>query len=342
MTKKTSGLRKVLAPVAQIAATVALLSWILWRNNAPKIFEALKQADPRWMAGGATVLLVSLVLGAFQWDLLLRHQGVRVRYVKLLHAYNLGTFLNFVLPTGVGGDVVRAIAVHRESQGGAKSFAATVLDRFAGLFTLSILAFVAALLLASGRHDPYFARLVFLTGAAFLAFAVAAGLLFSRRALGWLAPVVRFLGEGKLFEMAKGMRKAFLEYRAARSLVGQILSISLVTQFLRISVHAFCAHALGLRIDFAWFLLFVPVVALISVLPISVGGWGLREGVQKTFFALPGVMVGLKATQDPASMGLALAFLTSVVGMFVPAIASLVGSLVHFLSRTQGHREESA
>ncbi len=41
MTKKTSGLRKVLAPVAQIAATVALLSWILWRNNAPKIFEAL-------------------------------------------------------------------------------------------------------------------------------------------------------------------------------------------------------------------------------------------------------------------------------------------------------------
>ena len=43
-----------------------------------------------------------------------------------------------------------------------------------------------------------------------------------------------------------------------------------------------------------------------------------------------------------AAMGLALAFLTSVVGMFVPAIASLVGSLVHFLSRTQGHREESA
>lgn len=342
MSKAKSTLRKVMAPVAQIGATVALLSWILWRNNAPKIFEALKQADPRWMVGGAAVLLISLVLGAYQWDLLLRHQGVRVRYAKLLHAYNLGTFLNFVLPTGVGGDVVRAIAVHRESQGGAKSFAATVLDRFAGLFTLSILAFVAALLLSNGRQDPLYAEIVYLTGSAFLVFAVAATLLFSRRALGWLAPVVKFLGEGKLFEMAKGMRNAFLEYRAARSLVGQILSISLVTQFLRISVHAFCAHALGLHIDFAWFLLFVPVVALISVLPISVGGWGLREGVQKTFFALPGVMIGLKATQDPASMGLALAFLTSVVGMFVPAIASLVGSLVHFLSRTQGHREESA
>ena len=342
MTKKTSGLRKVLAPVAQIAATVALLSWILWRNNAPKIFEALKQADPRWMAGGATVLLASLVLGAYQWDLLLRHQGVRVRYIKLLHAYNLGTFLNFVLPTGVGGDVVRAITVHRESQGGAKSFAATVLDRFAGLFTLSILAFVAALLLSNGRQDPLYAEIVYLTGSAFLAFAVAATLLFSRRALGWLAPVMRFLGEGKLFEMAKGIRKAFLEYRAARSLVGQILSISLVTQFLRISVHAFCAHALGLHIDFAWFLLFVPVVALISVLPISVGGWGLREGVQKTFFALPGVMIGISSPTEAAAMGLALAFLTSVVGMFVPAIASLVGSLVHFLSRTQGHREESA
>jgi len=336
MSRTRSKLRKVLAPVAQVTATVALLSWILWRNDAPRIFAAIRQAEPVWLAGGASMLLISLFLGALQWDLLLRHQGVKIAYGKLLHAYNMGSFLNFVLPTGVGGDVVRAITVHRESQGGAKSFAATVLDRFAGLFTLSILAFVAATFLSSGRHDPYFSRLVYLTGSAFLGFAVAAALLFSRRALGWLAPVVKFLGEGKLFEMAKGMRNAFLEYRAARSLVGQILSISLVTQFLRISVHAFCAHALGLRIDFAWFLLFVPVVALISVLPIAVGGWGLREGVQKTFFALPGVMIGVASATEAASMGLALAFLTSVVGMLVPAFASLVGSLIHFLDRARG------
>jgi hypothetical protein len=147
---------------------------------------------------------------------------------------------------------------------------------------------------------------------------------------------MKFLGEGKLFEMAKGMRNAFLEYRAARSLVGQILSISLVTQFLRISVHAFCARSLGLEIHFAWFLLFVPVVALISVLPIAVGGWGLREGVQKTFFALPGVMIGVASATEAASMGLALAFLTSVVGMLVPAFASLAGSLIHFLDRARG------
>ncbi|MEN9354089.1 MAG: hypothetical protein RL318_1414 [Fibrobacterota bacterium] len=334
--------RKVVAPVAQVAATILLLSWILWRNDAPRIFSALKQAEPVWLAGGASVLLASLFLGAFQWDLLLRHQGVRIAYRRLLHAYNLGTFLNFVLPTGVGGDVVRAIAVHRESQGGAKSFAATILDRFAGLFTLSILAFLAAMLLSSGRHDPFFARLVFLTGAASFAFVVAAALLFSRRALGWLAPVAKFLGEGKLFEMAKGMRQAFLEYRAAWPLVGQIVSISLLTQFLRISVHAFCAQALGLKIDFAWFLLFVPVVALISVLPISVGGWGLREGVQKTFFALPGVMIGITSSQDAAAMGLALAFLTSVVGMLVPAIASLIGGLLHFLAGARAHEKGHA
>jgi len=82
----------------------------------------------------------------------------------------------------------------------------------------------------------------------------------------------------------------------------------------------------------------VPVVALISVLPISVGGWGLREGAQKTFFALPGVMIGVSSPQEAASMGLALAFLTSVVGMLVPALASLVGSFLHFLSRALGAR----
>jgi len=333
-----SRVRRILAPVAQVLATVALLSWILWRNDASRIWMGIKSAQPLWLLGGALAFFLSLLLGAWQWDLLLRHQNVQVAYRKLLHAYNLGTFLNFVLPTGVGGDVVRAITVHRESRGGAKSFAATVLDRFAGLFTLSIFAFVAALLLASERHGAFFARLVFLTGAAFLAFAVAAALLFSRRALGWLAPVVRFLGEGRLFTMAKDLRHAFLEYRAARALVGKVLSISFATQLLRISVHAFCAHALGLHIAFAWFLLFVPVVALISVLPISVGGWGLREGAQKTFFALPGVMIGVSSPQEAASMGLALAFLTSVVGMLVPALASLVGSFLHFLSGARGAR----
>ena len=106
-----------------------------------------------------------------------------------------------------------------------------------------------------------------------------------------------------------------------------VIALSVVTQFLRILVHWCCAKALGLPLDFAWILLFVPIVALISILPISVGGWGLREGTQKTFFSLPGVMPGLDAAHA-ISGSLALAVSTSLLGMLVPAALSLVSGIL--------------
>jgi uncharacterized protein (TIRG00374 family) len=250
-------------------------------------------------------------------------QDLSIPRMRLFRAYSLGMFLNFVLPSGVGGDVVRAVQVHRDTRGGTKGVAATLLDRFAGLFTLALFASVASGLLAWTHSDPLFRKLAFLTGFVAFAFCVTSVVLFSRRVIGWIAPVARMFGEGPLIDKARNLRSAFLEYRTHPALVSQVVVLSISTQFLRILVHWCCAKAMGLPLDLAWILLFVPIVALISVLPISVGGWGLREGTQKTFFSLPGVMPGL-STHDAAAGALALAVSTSLLGMLVPAVLSVV------------------
>jgi len=316
-----------LGQILQAAATVALIAWILWRNDAAAVFSKLGQVDPAWLSAGIALLMASVALGAVQWERLLAVQGLSISGIRLFRAYSLGMFLNFVLPSGVGGDVVRAVQVHRDTKGGAKGVAATLLDRFAGLFTLALFASVASGRLAWSHPDPLFRKLAVLTGFVSLAFCVASIVLFSRRVFGWIAPVARLFGEGPLIGKARNLRSAFLEYRTRPLLVSQVVGLSISTQFLRILVHWCCAKAMGLPLELAWILLFVPIVALVSVLPISVGGWGLREGTQKTFFSLPGVMPGLSA-HDAASGALALAVSTSLLGMLVPAVLSVVAGFL--------------
>jgi len=317
----TAVLRRFVAPVAQVLATVALVAWVLARNDAHAVLAHLGGLHAGWLAAAAAVMGLSLVMGAWQWERLLVVQRIHTPFGRLAQAYSLGMFLNFVLPSGVGGDFVRALAIQKETKSGARGVAATLLDRFAGLFTLALLAFAASLLLVVGDHDPLFEKMALLTGLAALGFCILAAVLFSRRILGWFAPLARILGEGRLLATARGLREAFLEYRMAPRPVLQVIVLSLVVQFQRILVHALCARALGLSIEFAWFLLFVPIVSLVSIVPISVGGWGLREGTQKTFFALPGVMVGVSLADAP-SLALAQALLASLVGMVVPALVS--------------------
>jgi uncharacterized protein (TIRG00374 family) len=322
-----NALRKIVGPVLQAAATLLLVGWILRRNDASAVFGYLRACDPTWFLIAIAVLTASIVIGIRQWRVLLEAQGLVVPRLRLFRAYNLGMFLNFVLPSGVGGDVVRAVQIHREAKGGTRGVAATLLDRMAGLFTLALFASVASWLLAAGHPEPLFKHLAWASGATSLLFCVGAVVLFSRRIVGWISPVARWFGEGALLDRARNLRQAFLQYRSEPGLVIRVMILSVVTQFLRILVHWCCAKALGLPLDFAWILLFVPIVALISILPISVGGWGLREGTQKTFFSLPGVMPGLD-TAHAISGSLALAVSTSLLGMLVPAALSLASGLL--------------
>lgn len=314
--------------VLQVAATVLLVGWILLNNDGRAVFSHLSGADPMWLGAAAGVLVASLVLGALQWELLLRAGETRIAFRRLFRAYSLGMFLNFVLPSGVGGDVVRAIQIRSEA-GGARSAAATLLDRFAGLFTLAFLAFIASLLLPRDADLP--GDLVLISGAGALLFCLFGAALFSRRLTGLLLALASLAGEGRLRRAAGSLREAFLGYRSEPGTAARVLGISVATQVLRISVHWFAARALGIEIAFAWFLLLVPVVSLVSLLPVSVGGWGLREGFQKTVFALPFVMPGVPSG-TAHTLALSLAFLTSLLGMLVPAVVSLLEGVLFSMS----------
>lgn len=230
---------------------------------------------------------LSNLSGCAQWRLLLAKQGISMTYTKLLRVYFVGLFFNNFMPGNVGGDFKKIYDIKVDSGqtvGGA--FTATVFDRIFGLFFLNLLALGVGVLFFIQDPDQRYFLIPSLW--VFLGFAVFLSALFSRRAgriiqrmAAWVLPI-------RWVERFSRMQGRFHDFRDW-NLWLQIIALSGVTQVLRVLVHFFCGWALGVQINVSWYFYFIPMVAVISALPISIGGFGPRELLAQSLFARAGV-----------------------------------------------------
>ena len=226
--------------------------------------------------------------GCYQWKLLLERQGVRLGYGHLLKLYFVGLFFNNFMPGNVGGDVKKVYDIRM--QGGQSTIGAgltaTFFDRLFGLFFLNVLALgVGALFFI---YDPAQRWLLLPSLWVFLGFCALFACLFSRR----LGRALSFLS-GKVLpksvqERVLRMQFRFQGFRSLRLWLS-ITGLSAVTQILRVLVHYYCGLAIGLDIAVSWYFFYIPMVAVVSALPISIGGFGPRELLAQSLFAKAGV-----------------------------------------------------
>ena len=226
--------------------------------------------------------------GCLQWKLLLEKQNVHLGYWHLVKLYFVGLFFNNFMPGNVGGDVKKVYDIRM--QGSQKTvgggLTATFFDRLFGLFFLNILALAVGFLFFI--RDPE-QRLFLLPSLwVFLGFCTLFAGLFSKRIgriLAWFS--------GKIFPMSVQIRILHFQERFELfrdwKLWFHITALSAVTQSLRVVVHFFCGIAIGLSIDVSWYFFFIPMVAVISALPISIGGFGPRELLAQSLFERIGV-----------------------------------------------------
>jgi len=139
------------------------------------------------------------------------------------------------------------------------------------------------------------------------------------RVLATLERLLARIGLGRLSPSLDRLSGSLVEFRNRKRLLIELMCVAILVQVMRIGVHILFARALGLRVAPAYFFLFVPLLAVIVSLPISLNGIGVREGTGILLFG----MVGL----DRAS-AFALQFGTYLVAVGV----SLIGGLV-FLAR---------
>ncbi|HLU69976.1 MAG TPA: lysylphosphatidylglycerol synthase transmembrane domain-containing protein [Fibrobacteria bacterium] len=316
----------------RLVVVIAILWWVVESNGRERIAQTLLSARLPWVGAAMFVFFLSIVAGAWQWHLLLKIQGVSFSMRDCFRSYYSGMFLNNFLPGTVGGDALRVWDVHRQQLAQqqsslGKAAASTLLDRLMGF---SALSFFSLLALAIEFHRQDLPRGLLLNllqavGAVTVAFSLLLLLLLSRRFAGALHALIRALGMERLGQVHTKVQDSLQAYKARWNAIGKVFLVACVVQLLRISVHAFCAWALGLSLAPAFFFSFIPLIALTAVLPLNVGGWGVPQGLGAYLYGLPGVLTaaaaGVAATGasvfDPKAAAAALAFLPTVIGMVV-------------------------
>jgi len=307
---------KALLFVLKMAVSFALFAYVVAKVSPGNVWTTMRLADPFLLGSAAGLFLFSSLVGSWLWGRLLRAQGVMIPWRKAAAYYFVGLFFNNFLPSNVGGDIARISDAAKYSDRVSPVFSATLMDRLIGVLAIGLLALVASLAAAPNVHfvGIYAALAVIFVGAlvAFLS-------VFSRRVLTAFEWPFRAVG---LPSVADSIGRMLDDLHGFRSEGGALLAAflaSTIVQISRIYVHYLVGLALGVRIAAGYYFIFVPVLAALVSLPISLNGLGIREGAAVVLFQ----MAGLTREQS-----FTIPFLTYVVSVAV----SLLGGLI-FVSR---------
>lgn len=308
--------RQLFLNLARVLISVGLLAWVISRAGLDQLANAARTADPRPYALALGLAFIGLLLRALRWQILLNAVGARVPFHRAVYLYFVGAFFNAFLPTGFGGDVVRVL----EIGAGATSVQAAgtaVVDRLTGFIVLFWLALLA--LPFGARLLPPATRLII----ALLAGGVTLGsaLLFEGRLLRWIT--ARFPRSLSLAGDAwLGRTYGVITACGWRAIAGA-LGVSAVFNVMMNFAGLLVARAFGINVSVWTLFLFIPMATAALLVPVSIGGLGVREGIFVTLFAQVGV-AGSQAVAFSLAW-YALDFAMALVGGAIYSGAGLMG-----------------
>jgi uncharacterized membrane protein YbhN (UPF0104 family) len=312
--------RRRLVPALRALVSLAMLAFLLQRVQRVKLSSILPAWRPHsgvWIGAALLVTFFGVVLSAMRWSRVLAALEIPARLRTLVSHYLAGLFVGNFLPSTIGGDVLRVSRLSASNGEAPRTFASVVLERLTGWLVLPLISLMGLfgnptlLRLGTASHVALalsFGTLALLTAILVLAGSPALGGRFSTNE-GWL----RFAGAVHL-----GIDR----FRHAPMAAVEVFATALAYQ-LAVMFAAFLAvQAMGLHVGWTAILAFMPAVAIAQVLPITIGGLGLREGAIVLFLTPLGV-----GTAEAIALGLLIYGINLTVSLLgAPAFAVGNGS----------------
>jgi glycosyltransferase 2 family protein len=254
-----------------VLVSALLLGAVLAYVDVSEVGAALRDGEWSWFAAAVALMGLVAVVGGIRWQLLLREADVEVSSVRAVRAVGASLFLNNVLPTSFGGDAARAWLVGRESGRLLRSAVATVVDKATGLGCLFLLAWIALALDSRAVPSSLVHVLVWVTIGLAAAAAVAA-----LTAAG-VRPVVRRLPE-RLASMIRDTWATLRIWSRSGRLMGWLLALGLLYQGLAVLALVCVGNTVSVDLSFALAAVAGAIVVVAMLIPVSIGGLGVREG----------------------------------------------------------------
>ena len=268
------------------------------------------------------LIIISLLMMSLRWSFLLRKLGIYQTVINSWRYYMISVFYSMVLPGVIGGDVVR-VALSIKEHVTKKTIIAlsAVVERVCGLTIILLLALLASSFITGISYASTNVHYIILCIVSFVFCSAALFYFFIK------FPPRKILicsdNDGFIIRKVSDIIKIMRQISIAQICV--ILCFSFLAHFADICGSYYLAKSISINQPFLFFLLVMPLVYIMTILPISLGGLGVREGVLTFFLVKVGVL---------ASDAVLLSFLIYMTRMFV----ALLGGLIEVSSKLSSRR----
>ena len=299
--KPRSALRSALVLAIKIAVSAGLIALVLSKIDLGELKNRLLSPNGVALAAALALALIQIPLVAWRFGRVLAALGRPIRLADAITINLIGLFFNQSLPSTMGGDAMRVWRLVRNGVALGAAASGVLIDRITALIGIVILI-VLTLPILFGLVENRQPVIAFTVVVAFLVVGIAVALAI-RRFPSFLQRMrlVRALGS-----LIGDLRRIVFQPRHAIPVIG----VAIVGHLITTTVVYILALAYGVQVGYVECLVLVSPVTLISVVPISIAGWGVREGAMVAAFALVGI-----AAADALVISVAFGLLNIIVGL---------------------------
>ncbi len=296
-------MRRILLSAIKVLVSAALLYLALRKVNLSELASRFYVASLCWIAMAIAVTFLQIFIGVLRWREIGAECGAPLELRQAMRFNLIGAFFNQTLPSSIGGDAVRLWLVARGGAGWRAATYSIFVDRAIGLIALAIIIVASLPWSYNLIGDPNGRSALLLID--FAALAGGTGfMVLGRLHWPWLKRwwathhlhACSVIANRVIFSRARGPKIAVL------SLLVHVLAV----------VIAWCVvQSIAAPVMFGQIFQLVPPVMLITMLPISIAGWGVREATMGLAFGYAGLM-----TNEGVNVSLLFGAVTFVVGAF--------------------------
>jgi glycosyltransferase 2 family protein len=280
--------KKILIFFLKACISISLLTFLLVNIDWDTVLKNLKSANIFLLIVASLLNIIERFEMTYKWNLLIRVRNMIVKFGRLFWINSIGSFLGLFLPSSLGTDVVRGYYLVKNNSEKSVSISSVFVDRVLGMFSLLLLGVVAVFFagdLISKYNIQTYIIIVFLL-------AVAVFYLFQKEQSAIiLEKLLKKIKHKKIIENGLKLHSSILEYKKYPKTLLISFFITLLVQVTRVLTYYFVALSFNIQISIIYYFLFVPIIMIIIMIPISIGGLGVKEGTFVAFFTLVGMSI---------------------------------------------------
>ncbi len=300
-------MRRFLLSTIKILVSAALLYLALGKVNLSDLASRINIASLGWIGLAIAVTFFQIFVGVLRWREISSECGAPLETTQAMRYNVIGTFFNQTLPSSIGGDAVRLWLVARAGAGWRAATYSIFVDRAVGLIALAVVIVASLPWSYNLITDPHGRSALLVVD--FAALAAGGGfLLLGRLPWPWLK---RWWGTHHVHACSVIANRVIF----SREHGPKVAVLSVLVHVLAVVIAWCVVQSIAAPVAFGQIFQLVPPVMLITMLPISIAGWGVREATMGLAFGYAGLMT---------NEGVNISLLLGAVSFIVGAVGGLV------------------